>query len=136
MTLRIKSIMALTFSVFSVAAAAQELPPLSQNKVASSGERTRVGIAYDLNPDCTPTGELRIRLVEPPKNGVAEIVKEQGVTRYPKDSQMNKCNEKLSDIQAFYYQSQDGFKGKDRFTTEGFSHNGAHRKRIFNIDVR
>jgi hypothetical protein len=128
--------MTLTFSLFSVAASAQELPPLSQNKIVLSGERTRVGIAYDLNPDCTPAGELRIRLVEPPKNGVAKIVKEQGVTQYPKDNQMYKCNEKTSDIQAFYYQPQDGFKEKDRFATEAFTRNGAHRKRIFNIDVR
>jgi hypothetical protein len=49
---------------------------------------------------------------------------------------MYKCNEKPSDVEAYYYQSRDGFKGKDRFVCDVFYPNGSHRKRIVNIDVR
>jgi hypothetical protein len=120
----------------SSAASAQEVATPPTNKIVLSGERNRVGFSYSLNPDCTSAGEIRSRLVEPPKNGIVEIVKEKGFSSYPKDSQMYNCNEKPSDIDAYYYKSRDGFKGKDRFVSEVFFPSGSYRRRVFNIDVR
>jgi hypothetical protein len=61
---------------------------------------------------------------------------EKGYTRYAKDDQKYKCNEKQSDLEAYYYKSREDFKGKDRFVVEAFYPRGSYRKMIFNIDVR
>jgi hypothetical protein len=116
--------------------AAAELPPQTISVIALSGERVRASITYGLNADCSSQGEIKARLIEPPKNGAAEIVNEKGFSNYGKDDQQYKCNEKPSDVVAYYYKSKDGFKGKDRFVIEWFSPNGNYRKRIFNVDVR
>jgi hypothetical protein len=65
MILRIGAVTAMTMCLFS-AAAAQEIatPPIT--RIVLSGERTKVGSATDVNPDCTPTGEIRVRLIELP----------------------------------------------------------------------
>ena len=124
----------LFFSVWPVVA--QEITTPPTNRIALSGERVRIGIAWDVNADCSSTGQIKSRLLEQPKNGVVELVTEQGYTRYAKDDQKYKCNEKQSDIQAYYYQSREDFKGKDKLVIEAFYPRGSYRKMIFNIDVR
>ncbi len=129
-----------SFSILVVATLGQtyarELPTPPTSATVPSGERTRVGKAFDLNPDCSSGGKITARLIEKPADGLAEIVNERGFTEYEKDAQAYKCNEKESDITKFYYTSNGGFKGKDGFTVEVFYPNGNYRKRVFNIDVR
>jgi len=133
--LRIRLITALLFfSVWPVAAQELSTPPV--HRIVLSGERVRVGFTYDVDADCSSTGHIKSRLLEQPKNGVVEIVTENGFTAYAKDDPKYKCNEKQSDILAYYYTSREGFKGKDRFVAEVFYPKGAYRKRIFSIDVR
>jgi hypothetical protein len=133
--LRIRLITALLFfSVWPVAAQEISTPPI--NRIVLSGERVRVGTAWDVNSDCSSTGHIKSRLVEQPKNGVVEMVTEMGFSSYAKDNPKYKCNEKQSDIQAYYYKSQEDFKGKDRFAVEVFYPRGSYRKLIFSIDVR
>jgi hypothetical protein len=67
---------------------------------------------------------------------VVEMVTEMGFTSYAKHDPKYKCNEKQSDIEAYYYKSREDFKGKDRFVVEVFYPRGTYRKRIFDIDVR
>jgi hypothetical protein len=131
---KIGAIAALFISVCPVAA--QELPTPPANRIALSGERVRIGFSYDLNADCSSKGEVKSRLLEQPKKGVVEMVTEKGFTFYAKDDQKFKCNEKQSDIQAYYYKSHDDFKGKDRLVIEVFYPSGSYRKRLFNMDVR
>jgi hypothetical protein len=75
-------------------------------------------------------------MLERPKNGVVEIVKERAFTAYPKDDPRHKCNEKETDLHAYYYKSREDFRGKDRFVMEVFFPTGSYRKRLFNMDVR
>jgi hypothetical protein len=119
-----------------VQASAQELPTPPVFAIVASGERTRVGTAFHLNPDCSSGGKITVRVVDNPNKGIAEVVDERGFTSYAKDTQTYKCNERESQITAIYYKSMDGFKGKDRFTVEMFFANGSYRKRVFNVDVR
>jgi hypothetical protein len=62
--------------------------------------------SYDVNPDCSSTGQIKSQLLEEPKNGAAEMVTEKGLTSYAKDNPKYKCNEKQSDLQAYYYKSR------------------------------
>lgn len=119
-----------------VDALGQELVTAPSFPIVASGNRTRVGTAYHLNADCSPAGAISVRLAEKPKNGTVELVAEQGFSDYGRDAQQYKCNEKPSELQAFYYTSRDGFTGKDRFVVEVFYPIGTYRKRLFNVDVR
>jgi hypothetical protein len=133
--LRIRLITALLF-FWGGPLAAQELSTPPTHRIVLSGERVRIGFSYDVDPDCSSTGHINSRLLEQPKHGVVEIVTEKGYTNYAMDHQKYKCNEKQSDIQAYYYKSREDFKGKDRFVVEVFFPRGSYRKRVFNIDVR
>jgi len=115
---------------------ARELPTPTVFPIVVSGERTRVGITYHLNPDCTSAGRIIVRLSESPADGVAELLTEQAFPDYADDDQRFKCNEKSSELPAFYYTSRPGFKGRDRFVVEIFFSNGNYRRRAFNIEVR
>ena len=103
---------------------------------ALSGERVRLGFSYGVNPNCSSQGEIKSRLLEHPKNGVVEMVTEKGFPGYPQNDQKYECNEKKSDVRAYYYKSREDFKGTDRFVVEVFFPNGNYRKRLFAIDVR
>ena len=72
----------LFFSIWPAAAQVLSTPPT--NKVALSGERVRLGFSYGVNPDCSSQGEVKSRLLEHPKNGVAEMVKEKGSQAIPR----------------------------------------------------
>jgi hypothetical protein len=124
----------LFFSVWPVAAQEISTPPT--HRIALSGERVRVGIAWGVNPDCSSIGQIKSRLLEQPKNGVVEMITEMGFSAYAKDHPNYKCNEKQSNLQAYYYKSREDFKGKDRFVVEAYYPSGSYRKMIFNIDVR
>jgi hypothetical protein len=127
----------LTFLLLSEGqASAVELRTAPVSVTALSGQRVRMGYSASLNNDCSTSGDIKARLADPPRNGTADIVMEKGFTRFPKGDQKFKCNEKQSDVQAYYYQSRDGFKGKDKVVIETFFSNGNYRKRTYNIDVR
>jgi hypothetical protein len=132
--LQTRAIAALFFSVCPVAA--QELSTPPESRIVLSGERVRIGISYDLNPDCSSKGEIKSRLLEEPKNGEMEIATEKGFSAFAKDDQRYRCNENQTDIQTYYYKSQGDFKGKDIFVVEVFYPSGGYRKRLFIMDVR
>jgi hypothetical protein len=117
-------------------AESRELPTPPVSAIVASGERTRVGITFQVNPDCSSGGKIITRLFQPPKNGKVEMLTERGFTDYAKDLQTHKCNERESEITAFYYTPQNDFKGSDQFTVEIFFPNGNYRKRVFNVGVR
>ncbi len=116
--------------------AAQEIPTQPAFLIVASGTRMQTTIAYALHADCSAVGQILVRIVQKPKHGEAEIVREQGYTSYGKEDQKYKCNEKPTEVVNLYYKADEQFKGKDRLVAEYFYPNGSYRKRIFNIDVR
>ena len=114
----------------------QEIPTQPQFRIVLSGARTKVGMSYNLNADCTSAGIPSVRIVEAPKRGKVEIVNEEDYTNYSKDAQQYKCNEKKTEMVNYYYKSNEGFRGKDRFAVEMFFSNGQYRKVVVNVDVK
>ncbi len=114
----------------------QELQTQPQFRIVLSGVRTKVGWTYSLNADCTSAGLPNARILENPKRGKVEILNEEGYTNYSKDAQQYKCNEKKTETVSYYYQSNEGFRGKDRFAVEMFFAGGQYRKVVVNVDVK
>jgi hypothetical protein len=114
----------------------QEIPTQPQFRIVLSGVRTKVGFTYSLNADCTSAGLPNVRILQKPRSGTVEILNEEGYTAYAKDAQQYKCNEKKTEMISYYYKSNEGFRGKDRFVVEVFFLSGQYRKLVVNVDVK
>jgi hypothetical protein len=99
----------------------QELPPLSLSKIIVAGQRTVIHQSFNLNPDCTATGPITVKVLKKPTNGKLEHPAEQGFPGYKSDNVRSKCNERLSDGTKFYYESNAGFVGTDQVEFQTFS---------------
>ena len=86
---------------------------IDDRALAVSGERTRIGRDWNLNPDCSVRTKPLVRVLEPPKHGKLAIVQED-VFPARKDG---KCGSTKVLGNAQYYTSDRGFVGKDRIVT-------------------
>lgn len=93
---------------------------INDHAFAVSGERTRVGRDWSLNPDCSVRGNPSVRVLQEPKHGKLTIQRED-VFPYWKDG---KCNSKKVAGNAQYYTSDQGFVGTDRALTRHSYANG------------
>ncbi|WP_271023076.1 hypothetical protein [Rhizobium sp. RCAM05973] len=94
---------------------AEGIQQTSTTGLAVSGERTRVGRDWSLNPDCGMRALPKVRVIEAPKHGKFEVNPEDvfpNATGY-----YRKCNTTRVRGTAEYYTSDKGFFGKDRIST-------------------
>lgn len=75
--------------------------------------------AYQVADDCVmydlpPT----VKVVTPPRNGVATIVQVRDYPAYPKANHLYKCNTKLIPMTAVKYQPNPGFTGSDELALQ------------------
>lgn len=104
------------------------------NKVAVSGERTREGVAWHIKPDCSMQNMPTVRVVEPPKHGKLEIVKE-GIFPTTAKGLYNKCRSVKVQGSVGYYTSDKGYIGMDRLTVRVSYGNGRIEDTVLNIKV-
>jgi hypothetical protein len=55
------------------------------NRVIASGAKQRIGFYASLNPDCTATGDVNVRVTKQPEHGTVEIVATTDYAHYPKE---------------------------------------------------
>lgn len=92
------------------------------HRTAISGERTRVGFAYYIAPDCSVISIPSAKIVKEPQHGRIESVRETG---YPRGTgERRKCNSTKVSGLAGYYTSDKGFAGKDSLTARISTGNG------------
>jgi hypothetical protein len=101
---------------------------------ALSGERTKMGQAYDLNPDCTVAFVPSERLIVPPRHGKVEIVKADVFSNY-KSAPGKKCNTLRTKGVEEYYTSAAGYGGSDSYTIRTSYGNGKIVETTVNINV-
>lgn len=101
---------------------------------ALSGERTKMGQAYDLNPDCTVAFLPSEKLMIPPHHGKVEIVKADIFSNY-KAAPGKKCNSIRTKGLEEYYTSVAGYGGSDSYTIRTSYGNGKIVETTVNINV-
>ncbi len=70
--------------------------------------------AYQVTKECVMYGmPPSVRIVTPPRNGVATISQVRDYPAYPKTNPSYKCNTKLIPMTAVKYQPNPGFTGTD-----------------------
>jgi hypothetical protein len=102
----------------------------------AAGHEVRVYWAYSLNPDCTPDGQIVVRMTQPPQHGRVAIRNGRPFPNYPSSNTRNVCNvRRVPGIEA-YYQPSSGYTGPDSASFETIFPNGEYRQYTANIQVR
>ena len=105
-------------------------------RVAASGVPVLIGHWADLNPDCTPTGPITLRVVRQPEHGEVTIRERSGYTFFAKDNPRFVCNARATPGVDVTYVSRSGYVGADSLTLEVIFTEGGQRQPTFAINVR
>jgi hypothetical protein len=95
-----------------------------------------LGPFSSLNDDCTVQSHARVRILQPPQNGVARVALRRGVASFTANNSFARCNG--SPITGTYvdYTPRDGFVGTDRFRIEIVFADGERRVLAPELTVR
>jgi hypothetical protein len=104
----------LAFGLVSSSAFGQEgLDKKQFTRVVASGTNQRISFYTSLNPDCTASGNVNIRVTKQPEHGSTEITTTISFPTYPKEHIRSKCNDqKVRGVQV-NYKSAEKYTGDD-----------------------
>jgi hypothetical protein len=105
----------LAFRLSSSAFAEEALERKQFSRVVASETNQRIGFFYAVNPDCSASGNVNVRITKKPEHGTVEITPTAHFPNYPKEAIRFKCNQhKVKGIQ-INYKSADKYIGDDVF---------------------
>jgi hypothetical protein len=85
------------------------------NRIVASGAKQKIGFYVSLNPDCSATGDVNVRVTKQPEHGTVETVTATEYAHYPKENIRSKCNQhKVKGVQV-NYKAAEKYSGKDEF---------------------
>jgi hypothetical protein len=82
-------------------------------RVIASGAKARVGFFYALNPDCTASGDVNIRVTKQPEHGSTETASAINYPNFPKENIRSKCNDHKVRGMQVNYKAAEKYVGKD-----------------------
>jgi hypothetical protein len=101
-----------------------------------AGHEVKVYWAYSLNPDCTPNGQIVVRLTQQPQHGRIAIRNARLFPNYPSSNIRYVCNtRRVPGIEAYYHPAS-GYIGFDTAAFESIFPNGEYRTYAASIQVR
>jgi hypothetical protein len=104
----------LAFGLLSSSAFGQEgLQKKQFTRVALSGTNQRIGFYTGLNPDCTASGNVNIRVTKQPEHGTVETTPAINFPSYPKENIRSKCNDHKVKGMLVNYRSAEKYVGDD-----------------------
>ena len=62
-------------------------------RVVASGAKQRMNFYASLNPDCSATGDVNVRVTKQPEHGTVETVATTDYIHYAKENIRSKCNQ-------------------------------------------
>src|SRR5262245_57224392 len=105
-------------------------------RVVASGTNQRISFFHAVNPDCTASGNLNIRVTKQPEHGSVETITTTNFPTYPKESLRARCNEhKVRGVQV-NYKSAEKYVGSDELELLILFPAGIAWEVHYNIDVR
>jgi hypothetical protein len=125
------------FGLLSSSAFAQEgLEKKQWTRVVASGTNQRISFFHAVNPDCTASGNLNIRVTKQPEHGSVETITTTNFPTYAKESLRARCNEhKVRGVQV-NYKSAEKYVGSDELELLILFPAGTAWEVHYNIDVR
>jgi hypothetical protein len=105
-------------------------------KMVPSGTHIEVDHFTSLHEDCTPSGEIIIRVKSQPNHGSVTIKKGQIYPSYPSDNPRNVCNSKKAVGMTVDYVSEPDYVGSDSFSLLVLFPSGNGSEVNYSIDVK
>jgi hypothetical protein len=104
--------------------------------VAVSGMTLRLVHVGELHEDCTPSGEVVVRILKTADHGAVASRAGEGYTNYPQSNPRNQCNYKPTPGVNVFYTSPPGYMGSDSVVLDVFYPGGTERQYTFNVNVK
>jgi hypothetical protein len=104
-------------------------------RVATFGQKVRLDFLYSIGPDCSPAGQISVRIREPPSSGEVTIENGQGSTNFLQDTPEFACNSRVSDGTVVFYQTRLRYGGVDSLTLDVTDPQGTVSSRHYSIVV-
>jgi len=106
------------------------------SRTVGSGTKHRIGFYASLNPDCTATGDITVRVTKQPEHGTVETVATTGYTHFDKENIRSKCNQHKVKGTLVNYKAAEKYSGTDEFDLLILYPTGFAREYHFDINVR
>jgi hypothetical protein len=72
-------------------------------RVVTSGTNQRIGFFYAVNPDCSASGDVNVRVTKQPEHGTVETTAATDFPTFPKENMRGRCNNrKVRGVQVNY----------------------------------
>jgi hypothetical protein len=105
-------------------------------RVVPSGAKQHIGFFNALNPDCTASGDVSIRILKGPEHGAVDMTTTTDFPHYAKEHLRYKCNQhKVKGIRV-NYKSAEKYVGDDAFDLLVLYPGGFAREVHYDISVR
>ena len=103
-------------------------------RVIASGAKQRLDFYAAVNPDCTATGDVNVRITK--QHGTVETTTSTDYTHFPKENIRFKCNEHKVKGMLVNYKSAEKYTGNDEFDLLILYPGGVAREVHYDISVR
>jgi hypothetical protein len=106
------------------------------SRVIASGAKQRIGFYAFLNPDCTASGDVNVRVTKQPEHGTVETAVATDYVHYAKENIRSKCNQHKVKGTLVNYKAAEKYTGNDEFDLLVLLPHGFASELHFNISVR
>jgi hypothetical protein len=84
-------------------------------RIVPSGANQRIQFITALNPDCTSSGDVNVRVTTQPEHGKIEITSTSYFPSFSKESNRYKCNQHKVKGTLVNYKATEKYTGNDEF---------------------
>src|SRR5262245_9878326 len=112
------------------------LQKMHWTRVVASGTNQRIWFFYAVNPDCSASGDINIRVTKQPEHGTAEIAAATSFPSFARENIRYRCNQQKVRGQQVNYKSAEKYVGSDTLELLVVFPGGFGQEVHFNINVR
>jgi hypothetical protein len=105
-------------------------------RIVASGGKQRLDFYTSLNPDCTITGDITVRVTKQPEHGTVETPVTTEYVHYPKENIRSKCNQHKVKGVLVNYKAAEKYTGSDELDLLILFPHGTAWEIHYNINVR
>jgi hypothetical protein len=112
------------------------LQKMDWTRVVASGTNQRIGFFYAVNPDCSASGDINIRVTKQPEHGTVETAAATSFPNFERENIRYRCNQHEVRGQQVNYKSAEKYIGSDTLELLVLLPGGFTQEVHINIDVR
>ena len=105
-------------------------------RAVASGTNQRIGFFYAVNPDCSASGDINIRVTQQPEHGTVETAAATSFPNFERENIRYRCNQHEVRGQQVNYKSAEKYIGSDTLELLVLLPGGFAQEVHINVDVR